>query len=125
MFYTENPSEELVRNVSNAIQVNIKPLYKGDWDKFFDIPGLEIYSREDYKFDYVKDETIHNFVNKILNRDHLKELNKEAMEHLERKYGDYMYLFRDNLSKMGFSVMLLSNRMLWEDPELYTSKKIL
>lgn len=124
MFYIEKPSEKLVKNVSNAIQVNITPLYKKDWDKFFDIPNLEVYFIEDYKFDYMGDDIIEKFVEDILKRDHLKKLNKDALEVLNKKYKDYMFLFRDNLSKMGFSIVLLSNKMLWEDPELYTSVKI-
>jgi len=124
MFYIDNPLDKLIRDVSDAIQVNIKPLYKKDWDKFFTIPGLEIYFSEDYKFDYMEDNLIEDFVEEILKRGHLNKLNREAFEVLKKKYKDYMYLFRENLSKMGFSVVLLSNKMLWEDQELYTSKKI-
>jgi ubiquinone/menaquinone biosynthesis C-methylase UbiE len=123
MFYIETPSEELVRNVSEAIQVNITPLYKKDWDSFFDLPDLEIYHSEDYKFDYMADEVISNFVEEIINREHLKKLQKDSFEKLREDYTKYMFLFRDNLSKMGFSVVLLSNKMTWEDSELYTSKR--
>jgi hypothetical protein len=92
--------------------------------EFFTMPGLEIYFSEDYKFDYMEDNLIEDFVEEILKRGHLNKLNREAFEVLKKKYKDYMYLFRENLSKMGFSVVLLSNKMLWEDQELYTSKKI-
>ncbi len=124
MFYMENPPEKLIKNVSNAIKVNIKPLYKKDWDKFFNIPGLEVYFSEDYKFDYIEDNIIEKFVEDILKREHLKKLKKDPLKVLNRKYKEYMFLFRENLSKMGFSIVLLSNKMIWEDPELYTSKKV-
>ncbi len=124
LFYIENPSDELIKAVSNAIHVNITPLYKKDWDKFFNIPELEIYFSEDYKFDYMDNEVIDNFVKDILNREHLKKMGRDAFDLLNKKYRDYMFLFRDNLSKMGYSVLLLSNKMTWEDPELYTSAKI-
>lgn len=124
MFYLKKPSQKLIDNISNAIQVDITPLYKSDWNKFFEIPMLEVYYEEDYCFDYMEDSTIKKFVENILNRDHLKQMKKESFEVLKKKYTEYMYLFRDNLSKMGFSLVLLSNKKIWEDPELYTSKKI-
>jgi len=124
MYYIENPSDELVKNVSEAIQVNITPLYKKDWDIFFKIPNLEVYWTNDYKFDYICDETIKKFTDNILNRTHLKKLKRDTLEALKIKYISYMFLFRDNLSKMGFSIVLLSNKMIWEDPELYTSIKL-
>ncbi|MCX6750337.1 MAG: class I SAM-dependent methyltransferase, partial [Candidatus Pacearchaeota archaeon] len=76
-----------------------------------------------YKFDYADDKIIKGFVEDILDREHLKKLEKDTFETLKRKYTDYMFLFRDNLSKMGFCIILLSNKMIWEDPELYTSFK--
>lgn len=124
MFYLETPSEELIRNVSKAIQIEIKPLYKKDWEDFFRIPELEIYFSEDYKFNYMGNEVVEKFVKNILKRKHLKNLSREASDILDKKYKDYMFLFRDNLSKMGFSIFILSNKMIWEDPELYTSEKI-
>ena len=124
MFYLKTPSEELIKNVSDAIQVNITPLYKQDWEGFFDLPDLEIYFAEDYKFDYIKDEVIEKFVKNIFGREHLKKLSKDAFDKLKQKYREYMFLFRENLSKMGFSIILLSNKIIWEDPELYTSVKI-
>ena len=124
MFYSEESSDELIKNVSEAIQVNISPLYKGDWDDFFKIPDLEIYWTQEYKFDYIDDKTLKKFVEDIFGRDHLKNLKKDAFETLKKKYSDYIFLFRDNLSNMGFSIFLLSNKMIWEDPELYTSQII-
>lgn len=124
MFYIKKPSEELVKNVSDAIQVNITPLYKKDWSKFFNIPNLEIYFTEDYMFDYIEDDILKKFVEDILNREHLKKLSQDSFEMLKKEYKKYMFLFRDNLSKMGFSIILLANKRVWEDPELYSSKKI-
>ncbi|OGZ71284.1 MAG: hypothetical protein A2904_02185 [Candidatus Staskawiczbacteria bacterium RIFCSPLOWO2_01_FULL_33_9] len=124
MFYIEKPSDELVKNVSRAIQVNITPLYKKDWDDFFKIPDLEVYWTEKYKFNYTDDKIIKEFVEDILNRGHLRKLERGSFETLKNKYTEYMYLFRDNLSKMGFSIILLSNKMIWEDTELYTSVKL-
>src|SRR3989344_2866585 len=124
MFYIEKPSEELVKRVSEAIHFNITPLSKKNWDDFFEIPDLEVYLTQDYKFNYINNDIVKKFVEDILNREHLKKLEKNAFEILKNKYTEYMFLFRDNLSKMGFSIVLLSNKMIWEDSELYTSVKI-
>lgn len=124
MYYIEEPSEDLIKNVSNAIHVNIIPMYKIDWEKFFNIEGLEVYYTKSFKFDFVNDITIEDFVDKILNRSHLNNLNPQTHELLKEKYKRYMFLFRDNLSKMGFTIFLIVNESSWKDPELYTSKEI-
>ena len=124
MYYTEVPSAKLVSDVSRAIKVDITPLYKDDWEKFFDLPGLEKYLESNFKFDYIEDSVVNSFVESILGRRHLKNLRPETMKKLKENYKDYMFLFRENLSKMAYTVLLLSNEMVWEDLELYTSKKI-
>ncbi|GBE19972.1 demethylmenaquinone methyltransferase [archaeon BMS3Abin17] len=124
MYYIVKPFNKLIKEVSEAIQVNISPLFEKDWDKFFDIPNLEVYYTKKFKFDYIMDKEVKSFVENILDRAHLKEMRKDTLNTLYKKYKDYMYLFRDNLSKMGFSIILLSNKMVWEDKELYTSKEI-
>jgi len=43
---------------------------------------------------------------------------------LHGKYKKYMLLFRDNLSIMGYTILILSKHRVWEDPELYTSTEI-
>ncbi len=124
MYYLEIPPKDLVESVSNAIKVDIVPLYKEDWSNFFNFGNLEIYWDKKYKFDYIENSIVENFVNTILESDHLKELTKETLDVLKIKYKKYMLLFRDNLSKMGYSIILLSNKQIWNDQELFTSKEI-
>ena len=124
MYYLKKPSDDLVRKVSEAIKVKISPMYKSDWIDFFSIPELEIYWSKDFKFDYIKDEDVKSFVLNILNRQHLKKMKVEALAELEKKYNEYMHIFRDNLSLMGFTIIVLSKKRIWEDAELYTSKPI-
>ncbi|MFH1889789.1 MAG: methyltransferase domain-containing protein [Nanoarchaeota archaeon] len=124
MYYLKTPSDKLVEDVSNAIKVQITPLYKKDWVDFFSIPSLEIYWIKDFKFDYIKDENIMQFCEDILKREHLKNLGKDALEKLREVYPKFMFLFRDNLSQMGYSILLLSKKKIWEDSELYTSFEI-
>ncbi len=124
MYYLTKPSKKLVNEVSNAIGIKITPLYKRNWNDFFSTPQINIYWDKDYKFDYIKNKEIDNFVKEILSREHLKRLKKESMNLLTKKYKNYMLLFRDNLSKMGFSIILLERNKIWEDKELFTSKEI-
>ena len=42
MYYIKKPSDQLIKDVSNAIQVNIKPLYKDFWIDFFTKGDFEI-----------------------------------------------------------------------------------
>lgn len=124
MYYIKQPSNNLVEKVSEAIKVNIKPLYKSDWINFFNNPTLEIYWSKDFKFDFIPDETIRSFVEEILDRPHLKNLKEETSKKLKEIYTNYMFLFRDNLSHMGFTIFLISNKRIWEDLELFTSQEI-
>ncbi len=124
MYYLSKPPEELVKKVSEAIKVDITPLYKKDWMNLFDQDNLELFLEKDFKFDYKSDKDVGEFVEDILSRSHLKELSYKTLETLKKRYTEFMFLFRDNLSKMGYSILLLSNRRLWEDSELFTSKEI-
>lgn len=124
MYYLKSPPENLVKEVSNAIKVNITPLYKTDWIKFFTIPELQIYWSKDFRFDYIEDEKIMEFCDNILKRDHLKKLEKETYKKLHGLYKKYIFLFRDNLSHMGHTILILSKRKIWEDPELFTGKEV-
>ena len=124
MYYVKIPSEELVKKVSNAIKTNIIPMYKSDWIKFFTVPELEIYWAKDFKFDYIEDDVVKSFTVKIMNRPHLKSMDMGVFIKLKRKYEKYVFLFRDNLSQVGYTIFILSKKKIWEDPELYTSKEI-
>jgi ubiquinone/menaquinone biosynthesis C-methylase UbiE len=125
MYYLENPNQELIESVSKAIQVKIKPMFKRDWERFFETPELEVYFCKDFKFDYIEDNAIEEFTKIITNRAHLFKMQKESLIKLQKKYKSFMYLFRDNLSTMGFSIILICNKRSWEDPELYTSKEVI
>ncbi len=124
MYYLKSPTEKLIKDVSNAIKVKIIPLYKSYWIDFFTKYGLEIYWSKSFKFDYVKDSTVDTFVKEIINRPHLRSIDKVILAQLNSKYKKYMFLFRDNLSVMGYTIFILSKSRIWEDSELYTSEEI-
>lgn len=121
MYYIKQPSKELLQDVCDAIQVDIIAWDKKYWFDFFSKDTLEILWHEDYKFDYIEDLAVNNFSREILSREHLAKLNDNAKGVLQEKYTRYMLLFRDNLSHMGFSVMLLRKCDVDIDAELFTS----
>ena len=126
MYYLKTPSEELLQNVRDAIQVNIQAQYKEDWQNFFLRKDDEIFEAVDFKFLKCSDEEINQFCEDILSREHLKSLSKESMETLRECYFNFMHLFNENNSHMGFTVYIIRRKEsdVFNDPELYHSEII-
>ena len=124
MYYIKPPSSELLSRVSNAIKVKIVDWDKAFWINFFSQDTLSLIWHENYKFNYIDDGTVKNFCTDILNRDHLTSLSQDAFKALTLKYRECMMLFRDNLSHMGYTLMLLRKENSIIEPELFTSSII-
>lgn len=126
MYYIKTPSDKLVDDVRKAIRVNITPLYKTDWKNFFVREQDEVLEEIDYKFIKCSDEEINNFCKLILEREHLKELSVEAFDTLKKAYYEFMHLFNENNSHMGFTIFMLRRKEsdIFNDPELYHSKLV-
>lgn len=123
MYYIKKPSEKLVDDVRKAIQVNITALYKEDWKKFFIREEDEIFEELDFKFNKCSNEEIDAFCNNILAREHLKQLSKESFNTLKKCYYNFMHLFNENNSNMGFTIFMIRKKEedIFNDPELYHS----
>ncbi len=121
MYYIKEPSDQLIKDVSNAIQVNIKPLYKDFWIDFFTKGDFEIFLEKDFAFDNIDEEKINQFCDYILSREHLKDLNEKVAIALKEIYRRYMLLFRYNLSHMGYTILILRKSHKEIDPELFTA----
>ena len=124
MYYIKEPNQQLISDVSQAIKVNITPLYKKDWTKIFTQDLFEIFISKDFKFDELTEKQVDDFCNLILSRPHLKELSLNAKKALDNLYKKYMQLFRVNLAHMGFSILVLKKSVKDIDPELFTSTEI-
>lgn len=124
MYYIKKPSKQLIRDVSKAIQVDIKPLYKDFWKQFFTEDEFDIFIEKDFAFDQLSEEQVDKFCDYILSRKHLQNLSPEAAITLRRVYREYMQLFRYNLAHMGYTVMLLRKKNPEMDPELFTAHPI-
>lgn len=124
MYYVKKPSDKLLDDVRNAIQVNIEALYKNYWVDFFTAPSTELYFSEDYLFDSISDESVIKFCDMILSRDHLNDLSHDARAALKECYINYMRIFRENLSHMGFSILIYRKKEddTQNDYELFTSR---
>lgn len=121
MYYLDVPSDNLVRRVSKAIQVEITPHYREYWINFFAVKGLERFTVEDYRFDNIPAARVDEFVDKIVARPHLAAIHEDAKHALARQYRQFMHLFRENLSHMGFSIILMRKEMVPMDEELFTA----
>jgi len=126
MYYIKEPSKKLVDDVRKAIQVNIEVQHKQEWRDFFLRENDEMFEEVDFKFLKCSDEEINEFCKNILAREHLKKLSKESMETLEKCYYDFMHLFNENNSHMGFTVFIIRKKEedVFNDPELYHSERV-
>ena len=124
MYYIKEPSQDLIKKVSEAIQVNVEICDKKYWKDFYNINDLIYKYEQDFKFKYISDQEIEKFVNYILSREHLKVLKPEVFEILSKKYREYIYIFRDNLSHMGYSILALFKENVNPEPELFMGEKI-
>lgn len=126
MYYLEQPSERLIKDVREAIRVNIGVYYKKDWMNFFVSEDVEIFEEIDYKFLKCTDEEINDFCKHILNREHLKELNADVKKVLGERYLKYMHLFNENLSHMGYTIFVFRRKEneKYNDPQLYNSERV-
>lgn len=119
MYYLCKPSEELLAQVRAAIQSEVQVVDRDYWLDFYAQSDLVLKYIENYRFDYIPDKILDSFVQGILSRPFLQELQSEVFDFLKKKYRDYIHLFRDNLSHMGYSILLYKNEPFNTEPELF------
>lgn len=124
MYYVDQPSSELVQEVSQAIQVNIVPQYKDYWMKFFSHPDLRMMWSKDYRFDKITEERVNEYVASLLKSSRLSSLDEGVLQVLTTTYTKYMQLFRFNLQHMGFTILLLQKAFSSFEEELFTGHEV-
>jgi len=124
MYYIKKPSSDLLKRVSDAIQVPVSYLNKSYWTDFLSHHGTEIFYERDFKFDSVPKEKVIAFCKQILGRDHLNALSVHAKDTLTDCYTEYMQLFRENLSLMGFSILIYRKNLFPLEETLFTSSEV-
>lgn len=120
MYYIKQPSSQLLEAVSAAIQLPVQNSNEDEWLKFYRDPNMVLKYRKTFKFEYISDENIELFVNYILEKPHLKVMQNDTLKCLAKSYREFIYLFRDNLSHMGYSILLYSKELFNNEPELFT-----
>ncbi|MBD9653121.1 class I SAM-dependent methyltransferase [Ensifer sp. ENS09] len=123
MYYLEPPPKDLVDKVRSAIQVPIAVKYKREATDFFRSTGLDLVHQSDWAFDQKSDTDITTFCRNILGQIDDTRFESDAWRTLNNVYVSYMSLFRDNLSHMGYSVMILRRDAGIDEGELFTGTR--
>jgi SAM-dependent methyltransferase len=122
MYYLHEPSKSLIERVSEAIKYPVNPDYKPEWQKFFQAdPFVPIFSK-DYRFDSIPPTRVDQYVRNILSSNHLQALRPDTRKTLREKYTSQINLFAENLSQMGYTIMLLRKENFRFDEELFTGR---
>jgi ubiquinone/menaquinone biosynthesis C-methylase UbiE len=126
MYYIKTPPKSIIIKVSKAIKTNIKAYKKRHWIKFLNNYNsqLEFFRVMDYVFNKISDKEINTFTSEMLSSPHLKNLPKKTQNVLNKVYKQYIRLFRDNLSYMGYSIIILRKAKVKFDRELFTGRRI-
>lgn len=124
MYYLTKPTDDLLKRVSDAIQVPVSYLTKDYWTDFLSHKDTELFYQKNFKFDTISEARVARFSQQILERQHLKQLSAEARETLSDCYSKYMQLFRENLSQMGFSILIYRKNLHPVEETLFTSSEI-
>lgn len=124
MYYIKTPSDQLLEDVRQAIQTNVQVVNRDYWTNFYNQSGLVLKYVENYQFDYISDQTLDEFIAYIMGQEFLKELKPEVYACLLDKYTRYIYLFRENLSHMGYSILLYKKERYNNEPELFRGSLI-
>mgnify|MGYP001300052393 CR=1 FL=1 len=128
MFYLERPSRNLMERIRDSLKMDIQVDYEDYWDSFFNIDGLDVYLTERYKFDYITDQHIREYVEDILktNESVLSQniTDVDSLEYFKELYTNYIYLYRDNLFKMAYKEIYARKSEFAFDRELFTSTKM-
>lgn len=124
MYYIKTPSDDLINEVRKAIKTNVEVVGKDYWIDFYRHKNMCFKYVRDFKFEYIDDKTLNLFIDYILSKPHLKRLKPDTYKTLCKKYKEYIYLFRDNLSHMGYTIILMSKEMHNDEPELFVGSPI-
>lgn len=122
MYYIKEPPKELVKKVSDIIDTEVDIKTKEEWILLFKKIGFEIYFIKDYLFDYPSESIINKLVQETINKPHLSILPESIKEEIASRWKNVLLTFNENLSYVGYSVILLRKRDEIEETELFTSK---
>lgn len=119
MYYVKKPSEEIINKISEIIGTKIDITTKEKWLSLLKKNNLEIYYSKDYKFQKKDKEEINEYSKQFINKPHLKNLDKAVKIKIQKKIENIMNIFNENLSFVGYSIIILRKRKEKEEQELF------
>lgn len=128
IYYIKKPSGKMTQKISEAIGSKIEIRGKSFWLKLLqevskkEKISTELYYSRDFKYLDRKD-FINDYVNEIMSKKHLRRLSGEKRNIIKKRLKYFMELFNENLKYAGFSIFLFQKRAVFEEKELFLTKK--
>lgn len=129
IYYIKEPPEEIINEVSIAINSKIEVWNKEYWlnlvEKTFE--NLEEKFELTYSSDYVyenQEKNIDNYVSTIIKESGLHNFLEQEITLLKSRYTNFIDLFNKNLKYCGYSILVFQKRKVKDQVELFISKKI-
>lgn len=119
MYYIEKPTKEIIDKVSEIIGTQINVTTKEKWFSLLKKDNFEVYYSKDYKFQKKDKEEIKEYSRLFINKPHLQKLNETVKIKIQEKLENIMDTFNENLSHVGYSIILLRKRKEEEEQELF------
>jgi len=125
IYYQTIPPQDIVDEVSEAINSRIDIFKKNDWINFVKkMPvKMEMIFNEDFEYLNVFDD-IDNYLAEVFKKESLSDIESEKLEALKRRGKYFMELFNKNLKYAAFSIFILQKRNYTEEREFFLSKSI-
>lgn len=119
MYYIKTPPEDIINQVSKIIGTKIEITTKKEWISLLEENGFEIYYSKDYKFQKKTEQEIGEYSKLFIDKPFLRDLDIEVKTKIRDKWESIMKIFNENLSYVGYSIILLRKRSEGEERELF------
>jgi len=129
IYYINNPPQELLDGVSEAVGIKVDVWNKQFWidtvkkvSASMPESALELVYSSDYTYDD-KRGSLDAYIDMIFSNSDIHYPELETKE-LKARYKYFINLFNENLKYCGYSVLLFQKRSINDQDELFTTKKI-
>ncbi len=129
IYYIDNPPQEVLKGISDAIGTTVDIQGKTYWTELIAQTSeisdskMELFFNEDYRYLNVEKD-ISEYIDILMTKNEVLQFG-EKEQSLIRERAEYFYkLFNKNLQHAGYSILLYQKRKIKDDIELFLSKKI-
>lgn len=129
IYYVDEPPKKVVDEVSTAINAKIDVWDKAYWDELFqsvssaDGHNIEKFFEADYRYNDRGLEIL-PYVDNLMSKPHLRELDNEVLEAAKERCTYFMTLFNQNLQYAGYSIMLYQKRNIKDEVEFFLTEQV-